>query len=131
MDQKRFLLFIVLSMGVLIGWNAFVMPRFLPPKKPNAVAQKEPDKKAAGERLVADKPAAGRDKNGGDKAAEKPAAETDDEKAPAVADEGESDKPAADGDADGDKEPEKPPVAAKVAKFPEKTVELGAPDIAS
>ncbi len=48
MDQKRFLLFIVLSMGVLIGWNAFVMPRFLPPpKKPNLAAEKDADQNGA------------------------------------------------------------------------------------
>ena len=44
MDQKRFLVFIVVSMGILIGWNVFVMPRFLPPPKPK-VAQKQADRK--------------------------------------------------------------------------------------
>ena len=33
MDQKRFIPFLLLSMMVLIGWNVFVLPRFLPPPK--------------------------------------------------------------------------------------------------
>ncbi len=126
MDQKRFLLFIVLSMGILIGWNAFIMPRFLPPpKKPNAAAQNDADKKEEGrqdgkqgaddKRLVADDQKEG-----------------EDEKSPAVADKPETDKPEADKpDADAETDAEKAAVAAKLPQFPEKTVELGAPDFAS
>lgn len=39
MDQKRFLAFIVLSASILIGWNAFVMPRLKPPVDHKALAQ--------------------------------------------------------------------------------------------
>src|SRR6266700_646868 len=45
MDQKRFLAFIVVSMGILIGWNAFIMPRYQPPQKPRA-AQNQAENKA-------------------------------------------------------------------------------------
>jgi YidC/Oxa1 family membrane protein insertase len=41
MDQKRFITFIVLSMTILIGWNIFILPRLLPPRKPNPVVEKE------------------------------------------------------------------------------------------
>src|SRR5262245_49154454 len=57
MDQKRFLLFIVLSMGLLIGSNSFVVPWMgwgpRPPKKPaqNEVARRDhPDE---GDEVVA------------------------------------------------------------------------------
>src|SRR5262249_10188550 len=129
MDQKRFLLFIVLSMGILIGWNAFVMPRFLPPqKKPNAapvkeLVGKELDKKVEKDKGAAEKAVAVvRDKDDNE-ADEKPHAGADGEKTPAVAEKTDSDKP----NADGENEPEEPVVAAKVPQFPERTVELGAP----
>ncbi len=51
MDQKRFIVFIVLSMAILIGWNAFVVPKLQPPKaKPVAQNAKDDqaDKKAEG-----------------------------------------------------------------------------------
>jgi YidC/Oxa1 family membrane protein insertase len=136
MDQKRFLLFIVLSLGILIGWNAFVMPRFLPPpKKPNAAAQKDADNKggdrnADGQKqgdddkaVVADNPEDG-DEGEDARTAD---GEGSDEKAPAVADKAENDKP----DPDKENETEKPAVAVLVPQFPEKTVELGAPNFAS
>src|SRR5258708_8169460 len=84
MDQKRFLSFIILSMGILIGWNAFVMPRFKPPNKPKA-AQNQPAKAAenaeardaAGrQRDLADRgPAVGVGKPEGDAAGDEKSAE--------------------------------------------------------
>lgn len=62
MDQKRLLLFVVLSMSILIGWNAFVVPRIKPNKPAPRAAERghhEPDRPA--DEAVADKPAAARD----------------------------------------------------------------------
>ena len=47
MDQKRFLLFIVLSMAILFGWNALMM-RMRPPKQPRPAAQNQQDNRADG-----------------------------------------------------------------------------------
>ncbi len=46
MDQKRFILFIVLSMAILIGWNAFIVPLVMPPRAKPA-AQNAPEDNAA------------------------------------------------------------------------------------
>ena len=78
MDTKRFALFIVLSMGVLLGWQ-YIEKKFLrAPKKPNAVAKegskdskKDSDKKTADAKAGADKSGTIGDKSGdkGDKKA--------------------------------------------------------------
>jgi YidC/Oxa1 family membrane protein insertase len=132
MDQKRFLTFIILSMGILIGWNAFVMPRFLPPKKPKAaqnqpanVAENAEAKNAAGrQRDLADRelaergPAIGAGKPDGEGAGD----EKNDETSPA------RDKAPADAEKPDVEKLADKPAAREVPKFPGKTVELGSDD---
>lgn len=144
MDQKRFLVFIVLSMGILIGWNAYIMPKFLP-KKPKAVPelvekpgadQKDADQKNAdqkdadGKQPPADKEVAvgpGDKGPGADDAGNKSKPEADGEKNPTVAEKpadgepGAKEKPAAD----------KADAAAKLPQFPMKLVSLGSEDFHS
>jgi len=43
METRRFLLFIVLSTATLFAWNAFVVPKFLPPAKQAAKQVEAPD----------------------------------------------------------------------------------------
>src|SRR5580704_11710003 len=71
MQNRNLVLFLTLSMAMLIGWNTFVVPRLLPPKKPGPAANAA--KKDAGPASVAkagqpdaEKIAAG-DKTSGDK----------------------------------------------------------------
>ncbi len=137
MDQKRFLTFIILSMGILIGWNAFVMPRLQPPRKPKA-AQNQPDKIANDAEA---KNAAGRQRDPADRdVADRNVAD----RGPAVGagkpeDEGASDEKNAEANPAQDKAPadaknpdvEKladQPAARDVPKFPGKIVELGSDD---
>ncbi|HEY2251167.1 MAG TPA: membrane protein insertase YidC, partial [Planctomycetaceae bacterium] len=125
MDQRRFILFIVLSMAILIGWNAFVVPRLRPPPPKPAPQVAQGDKaadKAVGDDKAADKKtevgpgkpedeAAGEEKPGDAKPGdEKPG----DENAQVAVK-----KP----EADNAPEPVKP--ARELPDFPDKTVELG------
>ncbi|MFN0195383.1 MAG: YidC/Oxa1 family insertase periplasmic-domain containing protein [Planctomycetaceae bacterium] len=60
MEQRRFFLFLVLSAGVLMLWNAFVVPRIAPPNPPanqQAADPKDGEKSepASGEDQAADK----------------------------------------------------------------------------
>jgi len=41
MEQRRFILFIALSFGILFVWTTLVVPRFAPPKKPQPANQAE------------------------------------------------------------------------------------------
>ncbi len=45
MDQRRFVLFLTMSMAILLGWSAFVMPRINPPAPaaPDAVQEDQAD----------------------------------------------------------------------------------------
>jgi YidC/Oxa1 family membrane protein insertase len=80
MEQKRFLIFVVTTVAILMGWQAFVMPRFMPPK-PAPVVQRDaqPEGQAARKPALADKaqkPEAVAEKPGAEKpGAEKPGAE--------------------------------------------------------
>ncbi|MDA0835673.1 MAG: membrane protein insertase YidC [Planctomycetota bacterium] len=44
MEQRRFLLFLVLSAGILMVWNAFMVPKIAPPANPPARQQAADDK---------------------------------------------------------------------------------------
>jgi YidC/Oxa1 family membrane protein insertase len=134
MDQKRFIAFGVISLAILIGWNVFVMPHFMPPPKPRAAqnkAEKKADDAAARQPRVADKgPAVGPGK--GDDDAGKP----EDESAPDRV------EPRADGKADEnlageaghaeqkDGADHRAP-AGRIPKFPDRTVQLGSEDFAT
>ncbi len=144
MDQKRFLTFIILSMGILIGWNAFIMPRFLPPRKPNAaqnqpakVAENAEAKNAAGrqrdladrdlaDRNLADRgPAVGAGKPEGEGASD----EKNDEAGPAQ--DSCQPKPTRENKPEAEKVADKPVAAREVPKFPMKIISLGSDDFAS
>jgi YidC/Oxa1 family membrane protein insertase len=122
MDQKRFIVFIVLSMAFLFAWNAFIVPLVIPPK-PKPVAQNVQEDKAA-EKADDKAPAGDQPQVAQNKPEIGPAALDDeaasdakplDEKALAAAE-----KP------EGDKAPEKAkPAARELPKFPDKTYELG------
>src|SRR5436190_21894452 len=127
MDQKRFILFIVLSMAILVGWNAFIVPRFMPPRaKPaaqNAAEDKAADQAddqvpADGKGQVADKqPEIGPARPDGEAAEDaKPGDKNPlDAKVQVAADKPDEDKPA-----------EKArPAARESPKFHDRTVELG------
>jgi YidC/Oxa1 family membrane protein insertase len=125
MDQKRFMAFIVLSMTILIGWNAFILPRLVPPRKPNPAAQQEAendaDKAPADEKVGADKQAAHKDATIGPAEGNDP----DEPQAEAAA----ADKKQPDKKQPDDKPLDEQPQAAERPKdlpqFPEKTVQLG------
>ncbi|MGQ0634408.1 MAG: membrane protein insertase YidC [Planctomycetaceae bacterium] len=111
MDQKRFLLFIVLSMGILIGWNSVVAPWLgwgRPAKKPVANNEVARQNQPADEDVAAAP---------GKLDAAVGAAETD--KSPAEPEMAAEAEPKADGPLAGDAAPPAAP------KFPEKKVELG------
>ena len=122
MDQKRFITFIILSMGILIGWNAFVMPRFLPPKKPKA-AQNELVKPGdnAKEEGAADRPLADKGPEVGAGKAE--TEDTGDEKSPEARPE--KDAPPAEAEKAGGEKLADKPAAREAPKFPLETVQLG------
>ncbi len=133
MDQKRFITFIVLSMGFLIGWQVLIMPRFGPPKKPKAAAQPEAmkkagDKKADRNHAVDDKgPGIGpdQDEHAPDDAPK--TAASDDGQAPAAVEKPDGDGPA-DGLAHSPKKGDQKPVEPPLPKFPDKLVQLGSED---
>ncbi len=78
MQNRNLVLFLTLSMAMLIGWNTFVVPRLLPPKKPVPTANAA--KKDAGPASVAkagqpdvhEKNAVGIDKTGDNEKARTP-----------------------------------------------------------
>lgn len=113
MEQRRFILFLSLSMAVLLGWTTFVVPHFFPPPKKPAVAQQDKQPAAdpadqAGEAEPAEVAAASPD---GDEAAQ-PAAEA--EPADAAAE-----------------DVEKPAAPLDAPTHPEKTIHLGTRDAQS
>lgn len=125
MDQKRFISFIVLSMAILIGWNAVVMPWWNKRngKIPNqAVAEKPQGEKARDDKVGDDKAADDQVADG-----KKPAEDGDTGEKPATE---VAEKPAVDGEAEKpeEKQPEKP---AELAKFPDRNVVLGSLNYAS
>ena len=138
MDQKRFIVFIVLSMSILIGWNVFIVPRFLPhPKAKPAIqnaqgekaGEKPGDKAQAGEKpQVADKqpdvgPARPADEppEGENAAADKPSGDKpSSDQAQAAAEKPGGDKPAEDKPAEKEQR-----AARELPKFPDVSVELG------
>lgn len=113
MDQKRFMAFIVLSMTILIGWNAFILPRIAPPRKPKPAAPQEQGEQA--EDKVPD--------------GEKPLADKAKDATIGPADGKEAGEPQADAAQLDEKEPaEKPDQGDRpkdLPKFPEKSVQLG------
>jgi YidC/Oxa1 family membrane protein insertase len=115
MDQKRFLLFIVLSMTILIGWSAYVEPLLRP--KPVARNPAAPAKDAEAARDVAGEnpPAQAADDDTRPEA--KPDADPGPAKAVAKADEAPAEKPDA-----------LQPPALKPPEFEEETVLLGSDD---
>jgi YidC/Oxa1 family membrane protein insertase len=119
MDQKRFILFIVLSLGILIGWNTFVVPRFFPPaKKPANVAEQKDGKPAAD----------GAEAKPGDVAAAEGTEKKDAEVGPAPKAEPEATPEA--NVAEGATPPaaNKQPAAAKAPEFPDRVIQLGSID---
>ncbi|HLJ10517.1 MAG TPA: YidC/Oxa1 family insertase periplasmic-domain containing protein [Planctomycetaceae bacterium] len=127
MDQKRFLLFIVLAMGILIGWNVLMM-RFRPPQKPNIAAQnQQQDQKAdkPGEKKAKRDEAAGEPQVAED-AADDETEEPGEEKPKLKP--GEEPEVAANAEADEAPPEKKKPAAIEVPKFPETTVDLGSAD---
>jgi YidC/Oxa1 family membrane protein insertase len=126
MDIRRLLIFTVVSLGILVGWNLFVMPRLIPPK-PKAVPN-QAEKKPAGEDReppVADNGLAigpGKADDEGEPG-ENPAAKPDGEKL-AAAEKRDADKnPGA--EQPNDKQAPDKPAAPELPKFPEKTIKLG------
>jgi YidC/Oxa1 family membrane protein insertase len=121
MDIRRLLIFTVVSLGILVSWNLFVMPRFVPPK-PKAAAQNEAEKKGDdGDVRVADKGAEvgpGKTDNEGE-----PGKKADGQKV-AAADKPDADEQPAQKEP-GDKQAPEQPAAPKLPNFPEKTVKLG------
>jgi YidC/Oxa1 family membrane protein insertase len=113
MDQRRLLVFLVVSMTILIGWQTFVLPRLLPPK-PEPVVQDQADGKPDG----AVKP-------GEPEPGEKPEVsvgpekKVDDATAGPATEQAAADKPAA------EKPEEQPQPAQELPKFPDRVVELG------
>jgi YidC/Oxa1 family membrane protein insertase len=130
MDQKRFVLFMVLSMGVLFGWP-LLMQRLMPPKAKPAVqkVQQENQGDKAGDN-AGDHDLGGDRPQLADRQAEVGPGQADDE---APSDEtGLDNKPLHDNDQAAIENPEGDKPAAKekpagrdLPKFPEKTVELG------
>jgi YidC/Oxa1 family membrane protein insertase len=120
MDQKRLTIFLVVSLAIWLGWVNFVVPKFMPPPKPKAAAQKD-EKADDGDERVADK------------RAEVGAGKIDDEGEPGEQADGHNvaagDKPEADEHPaqkePGDKQAPGKPAARELPKFPEKTVKLG------
>ncbi len=126
MDQKRFLLFIFLSIGILVGWNLFVVPKLMPPKAKQA-AQNAANEKA-GDKAADKEPASDKADAGGNQVAEKPSQvgpgqAEDDASSPdngqAAANQPDGKKPA------GDQIPEKVKEPRKLPDFPEQTTQLG------
>ncbi|MGE5192111.1 MAG: hypothetical protein ACM3U2_06370, partial [Deltaproteobacteria bacterium] len=132
MDQKRFLVFIVVSMGILIGWNVFVMPKFLPPPKPKG-AQNQVEKGEAVEKQpeVADKGgAAGPGEAEGE--AGEPVKEFAPDGAKPAAAEKATEEPAAEAEKpDENVARDRADSAEKLPRFPEKTVLLGSDEFAT
>ena len=119
MDQKRFIVFIVLSMAILIGWNALVVPRLMPPRAKPAAQQENAGDKAGDKALVGDKPPVA------DMKPEVGAAQSEDEAAAAQKKLDEKAQAAIE-KPEGDKPAEKDqPAARELPKFPDKIVELG------
>lgn len=116
MDQKRFVLFIVLSIGILMGWNLFVVPRFFPPAKPAKVAQQNNDKRE-GDAAQPGEAASGEGVT--DKAAEVGPA-------PKEGDGGQVAKAQAENPAGADEK--QPAQGEKAPQFPERVIELGSDD---
>ncbi|MBS0260477.1 MAG: membrane protein insertase YidC, partial [Planctomycetes bacterium] len=116
MDQKRFFAFIALSLTIVVGWNGFILPRFMP--KPKPAAQDE-----AADKAIANKPAEG----AADKADSVSPAEGETPEKPAVGGEvaQPSEKPVA-----GD-EPAPADKPAQRVEHPLQTIVLGSPDFDS
>lgn len=127
MDQRRFILFIVLSMAILIGWNAFVVPRLMPPRaKPAPVAQGDQAEKKADDKVpVADQAADKKTEVAAGKPEDEPAGDEKpgDQNAQAAVKKP-ADDPANDRAPEHDK-PENTKPARVLPDFPDKTVELG------
>ena len=112
MEQKRFLLFVVLSLAILMGWQVFVASRLQPPQKvanpPAEVADKPVADQPADDKPVADRKEAGNaaaDATGkpADGKADKPVAEMASATKPESADDGAEDPAAKDQSASKDK----------------------------
>lgn len=126
MEQKRFISFIVLSMAILVGWNAFFIPWWNKrngnvPNRPVAEKGKDEqpadDGKKPGEEKGDEKPVDGKDSG-----AEKPAAEV------AAAEKPEGEQALAEKPEEGDAEEKPAAKPAEVAKFPDRNVVLGSLD---
>jgi len=117
MDKSRLLVFLVVSMTILIGWQTFVLPLLLPPPPARPVAQQGADDKAVDGARPDDSKVA--DSKPGAKEVGVSAEQPDDAAAKPGADQAEAEKPAV------AKAEEKPPAVQELPKFPDRIVELG------